>query len=90
MQVLSELRCLGRLGLLQPGGRGGGVVPRQLAHELAEVGERDQLRQRGEEVGPRPVRRRVDALLDQILLQVCVPVILDLVVSPTWEVLGNG
>jgi hypothetical protein len=48
------------------------------------------LRQRSKEVGPWPVRHGVEAHLDQLLLQVCVPEILDLVVGPSRQVLRNG
>lgn len=87
-QVLEalELCSLDRLNL-QPGGV---VVPWTLLHKLAEVGQRDELRQRSKEVGPWPVRHGVEAHLDQLLLQVCVPEILDLVVGPSRQVLRNG
>jgi hypothetical protein len=48
------------------------------------------LRQSSKEVGSRPVRHRVEAHLDQLLLQVGVPEILDLVVSAPREVLRNS
>ena len=87
-QVLEalELCSLDRLNL-QPGGV---VVPWPLLHKLAEVGQRNELRQRSKEVCSWPVRHRVEAHLDQLLLQVSVPEILDLVVGPPREVLRDG
>jgi hypothetical protein len=66
------------------------VFPWALLHELAEVGKRDELWQRGEEVGSWSVCHRVEAHLDQLLLQVCVPEVLDLIVRPSGEVLCDG
>jgi hypothetical protein len=68
---------------------GGVVFPWALVHELAEVGKRDELWQRGEEVGSWSVRHRVEPHLDQLLLQVGIPEILDLVVRPAGEVLRD-
>jgi hypothetical protein len=66
------------------------VFPWALLHELAEVGKRDELWQRGEEVGSWSVRHRVEAHLDQLLLQVGVPEILDFIVGSPGEVLRDG
>jgi hypothetical protein len=66
------------------------VFPWALFHELAEVGKRDELWQRGEEVGSWSVRHRVEAHLDQLLLQVGVPEILDFIVGSPGEVLRDG
>ena len=87
-QVLEalELCSLDRLNLYP----GSVVVPWPLLHELAEVGKSNELRQSSKEVGSRPVRHRVEAHLDQLLLQVGVPEILDLVVSAPREVLRNS
>lgn len=81
-----ELCSLDRLNLYP----GSVVVPWSLLHELAEVGQSNELRQSSKEVGSRPVRHRVEAHLDELLLQVGVPEILDLVVSPPREVLRNS
>lgn len=87
-QVLEALEfcSLDRLDL-HPGSV---VVPWPLFHELAEVGQSNELRQSCKEVGSRSVRHRVEAHLDQLLLQVGVPEILDLVVSAPREVLRNS
>jgi hypothetical protein len=61
-----------------------------LLHELAEVGKRDELWQRSEEVGSWSVCHGVEAHLDQLLLEVRVPEVLDLVVGPPREVLCDG
>jgi hypothetical protein len=68
---------------------GGAAFPWALLDEVAHVRKRDELWQRGEEVGSWPVRHRVEAHLDQLLLQVGVPEILDLVVRPAGEVLRD-
>lgn len=87
-QVLEALELCGldRLNLYP----GSVVVPWPLLHELAEVGQSNELRQSSKEVGSRPVSHRVEAHLDQLLLQVGVPEILDLVVSPPREVFRNS
>ena len=65
------------------------VVPRAAVDKLAEVSDGDELLKGGEEVGPRAVRHRVETHLDQLLLEVGVPEVLDLVVSPAREVGSN-
>lgn len=55
-------------------------------HELVELEQSQQLGKGSEEVGPRAVRHWVETHLDQLLLEVSVPQVLDLIVGPPGKV----
>jgi hypothetical protein len=63
------------------------VIPRRLLDEVAEVGQSNQLWQRGEEIGAGSVSHGIKSHLNQLFLEVGVPEVLDLVVCPAGQVL---